>query len=92
MPKRNSARKKVCPAVKRRLEHGTRTTRGSCSDCSQGLLILAAEGFEYWNEDGAARGFWFCRYCGSNHVTVTDDDGESIQQGDLYAPDGTSTF
>jgi len=32
--------------------------------------LKARTGFEYWNEDGGTGGFWFCRHCGSNHVTV----------------------
>ena len=37
---------------------------------SRSLLIEVTDGFEYWNEDGDTGGFWFCRHCGSNHVTV----------------------
>jgi hypothetical protein len=64
-------------------KHGTRIMRGYCHDCSQGSLSLARDGFEYWNEEGDGRGFWFCRYCGSNHVTVTTDDGVVVEQGDI---------
>ena len=56
-------------------EHGTRTTHGHCCDCTQGMITNAVEGFEYWDEDGEGRGFWFCRYCGSNDVSITRDDG-----------------
>src|SRR5437870_12360690 len=70
------------------LKHGTRTDRGTCHDCTQGMLASYGGGFEYWNEEGDGRGFWFCRYCGSNHVTVTCDAGVVIEQGDLYDRDG----
>jgi hypothetical protein len=74
------------------MEHGTQTTRGKCYDCSQGLLIPAEGGFEYWNEDGDDRGFWFCRYCGSNHVAIIDDKNTLVEQGNLYDPDGLPNF
>ena len=74
------------------MKHGTRIMRGHCSDCSQGMLSSCKDGFEYWNEDGDGRGFWFCRHCGSNHVTVTLVDGVVIEQGDLYDSDGLPNF
>jgi len=73
-------------------KHGRRIMRGYCHDCSQGSLSLARDGFEYWNEEGDGRGFWFCRYCGSNHVTVTADDGVVVEQGDIYDADGLPNF
>ena len=62
-----------------RTKRGATHMQGCCHDCSQGLLISPTEGFEYWNEDGDGRGIWFCRYCGSNHCTLTLDDGASGQ-------------
>jgi hypothetical protein len=69
-------------------KHGTRLTQGKCFDCSQGMLSAAKDGFEYWDENNEGRGFWFCRYCGSNHVTVTPNEGKVIEQGDLYDSEG----
>jgi hypothetical protein len=56
------------------------------------LLGSPREGFEYWDKRGDGRGFWFCRYCGSNHVTLTLDDGVVIDQGDLYDSEGFPAF
>jgi hypothetical protein len=72
-------------------KHGTRLTQGKCFDCSQGMLSAAKDGFEYWDENDEGHGFWFCRYCGSNHVTVTRMDGVAIEQGDLCDSDGFPT-
>ena len=66
--------------------------RGCCYDCSQGLLTVAEAGFEYWDEDDNGRGFWFCRYCGSNHVSVTLDDDVVVDQGNLYNSAGLPNF
>jgi hypothetical protein len=66
------------------VKHGTQALQGSCHDCAQGIIAPVMEGFEYWNEDGDGIGFWFCRYCGSNHVCITRDDGVVVEQGDLY--------
>jgi len=65
------------------VKHGMQTDRGTCHDCSQGTLTSYGPGFEYWNEDSAGRGFWFCRHCGSNHVTVICGTDVVIEQGDL---------
>jgi hypothetical protein len=64
--------------------HGTRTMKGKCRDCAHGMLKSATDGFEYWDQDSEGNGFWFCRYCGSNHVTISLSDGSVIEQGDLY--------
>jgi hypothetical protein len=61
---------------------GKKLLHGKCHDCAQGVLTPAKDGFEYWNEDGAGRGFWFCRHCGSNHVTIFFN-GKMIEQSDL---------
>jgi Zn finger protein HypA/HybF involved in hydrogenase expression len=70
------------------IKHGTRLMQGKCFDCSQGMLSPAKDGFEYWDENNEGRGYWFCRYCGSNHVTLTLNDGVVIEQGDLYGSGG----
>jgi hypothetical protein len=57
------------------VKHKMRIDRGTCHDCSQGMLASWGDGFEYWNEESDGRGFWFCTYCGSNDVTVTCDAG-----------------
>ena len=69
-------------------KHGARLMHGKCFDCSQGMLSPARDGFEYWDENDEGRGHWFCRYCGSNHVTVTTNDGVKIDQDNLYQSDG----
>ena len=74
-----------------RVVHGFTTNSGLCRDCSQGCLGTVRDGFEYWNPDRDGRGFWFCRHCGSNHVTV-QVAGEVIDQGDLYDSDGMPNF
>jgi hypothetical protein len=48
-------------------------------------------GFEYFDLDNDGRGFSFCRYCGSNHVTVVLN-GVEIEQGDLYGDGGFPEF
>lgn len=58
------------------------TTEGHCRDCAQGIHTTPKDGFEFY-DDGEDGGFWFCRYCGSNHVTVKLD-GQTIEEGDLY--------
>ena len=73
------------------IKHGTHLMQGKCFDCSQGMLSSASDGFEYWDENDEGRGHWFCRYCGSNHVTVTLNDGVVIEQGDLYDSEGFPT-
>jgi hypothetical protein len=65
-------------------EHGACVFTGKCHDCAQGMISRAREGFEYFDEEGDGRGFWFCRYCGSNHVTIVLGNGEIVEQGDLY--------
>ena len=75
----------------REVTHGTRMMNGKCRDCAQGMWTSAKDGFEYWDENNEGKGFWFCRYCGSNHVTVTGSDGIVIEQGDLYNSDGLRT-
>jgi hypothetical protein len=66
-----------------------KTKHGKCHDCAQGVLISVASlgnqgGFEQFILDGEPA-FWFCRYCGSNHVDIMDSEGGLlISQGDLY--------
>ena len=66
------------------VKHGTRIYKGHCRDCAEGMTSPSRDGFEYFDEEGDGRGFWFCCYCGSNHVTLTLESGETIEQGDLY--------
>jgi hypothetical protein len=62
---------------------GEKTTQnGRCHDCAQGVFHKDA-GFSLY-EDGDY-GHWYCLYCGSNHVTITLEDGsEVLSQGNLY--------
>jgi hypothetical protein len=58
------------------------TQNGKCHDCAQGVFHTDT-GFALY-EDGDD-GHWYCRYCGSNHVTITLEDGtEVLEQGNLY--------
>lgn len=84
MAKRKNVNGDPANGVKRRTEHGTCVKTGKCRDCAQGIFGESTSGFEYFDEDRTGRGFWFCRYCGSNHVTVVLDNGVEIEQGDLY--------
>jgi len=53
------------------------------------LLVVSQSGFEYWDEEGDGGGFWFCRYCGSNHVTISLEEAAMLkEQADLYGRDG----
>jgi hypothetical protein len=70
-----------------------RSQQGTCHDCAQGCgLSRIKDGFAYWDQDGDGRGFWFCCFCGSNHVTVYLENGEEVEQGDLYDDDGMPRF
>ena len=64
-------------------QHGAQVKAGECRDCAQGIISKVLSGFEYFDVDKDGRGFWFCRYCGSNHVTVIFN-GSEVEQGDLY--------
>jgi len=66
--------------------------RGKCYDCAQGMITSPNAGFEFWDEEDDGRGFWFCRNCGSNHVTITSDDGTVVKQADLYDSHGFPNF
>lgn len=60
------------------------TPQGYCHDCAQGLLEPVRDGFGLYILDGEAS-HWFCRYCGSNHVTIRDAAGNTLfEEGDLY--------
>ena len=62
------------------------TKLGRCRDCAQGVLIPVGAGFELQMDDCDPE-FWYCRYCGSNHVDILDSEGNVIaSQDDLYAP------
>lgn len=57
---------------------------GYCHDCAQGLYGQVQEGFELYVLDNSPS-HWYCRYCGSNHVTILDGTGNVLfEQGDLY--------
>lgn len=61
------------------------SAQGYCHDCAQGMLGPVHEGFELYILDDRPS-HWFCRYCGSNHVTIRDAAGSILfEQGDLYA-------
>jgi len=60
------------------------TKHGRCRDCAQGILAPVQSGFEQYYEDGKPL-WWFCRYCGSNHVDIFDESGAVlVSQGDNY--------
>jgi Zinc-binding domain of primase-helicase len=70
------------------VKHGIRVMNGKCHDCAQGMITSPKDGFEYWDENEEGHGHWFCRYCGSNHVTITRPGGVVIEQSDLYDEPG----
>ena len=82
MTKRKNRGGESANSLRSLVKHGTCVTAGKCRDCAQGIIGKVREGFEYFDQDDG-RGFWFCRYCGSNHVTVVVG-GVEIEQGDLY--------
>jgi hypothetical protein len=48
------------------------------NSCTAGFT-LQSEG------EGDAWAFWYCNYCGSNHVTILDAGGKVLaEQDDLY--------
>ena len=60
------------------------TKLGRCRDCAQGILFSVGAGFAL-QMDGAEAEFWYCGYCGSNHVDIIDSEGDLIvSQSDLY--------
>jgi hypothetical protein len=68
------------------MKNETTTKLGRCRDCAQGLITPAAAGFQL-QMDGDEPLFWYCLYCGSNHVDILDAEGNVIlSQDDLYAP------
>ena len=91
MAKRKNLKGESGKLSKRHVNHGTRVSTGKCYDCSQGIIGKVREGFEYFDQDNDGRGFWFCCYCGSNHVTVVLD-GVEIEQGNLYDDEGLPNF
>lgn len=63
------------------------TMLGKCHDCAQGVGFPAHTGFALYRTDGEDL-FWYCRYCGSNHVSILDAEGNTVlEQGDLYNVD-----
>ena len=62
------------------------TKLGLCRDCAQGILTPAVVGFQL-HVDGNEPMFWYCLYCGSNHVDILDSGGNIVvSQDDLYSP------
>jgi hypothetical protein len=61
------------------------TQNGFCRDCSQGWNGQHGPGFKLHCEDGPEFQFWYCLWCGSNHVDIKDSDGKTVYEGgDLY--------
>jgi hypothetical protein len=61
------------------------TKQGKCYDCAQGILEPVHTGFALYQDSPEDAGFWYCLYCGSNHVTLLDAKGnEVVEQGNLY--------
>jgi len=62
------------------------TKLGQCRDCAQGSLSPTGPGFSFYQageEEGD--GFWYCCWCGSNHVDIRDGNGRIVWSGsDLY--------
>lgn len=67
-----------------RVKYGACVVNGTCCDCAQGIIGRVIVGFEYFDPDNNGGGFWLCRYCGSNHVTVVIDTGTVVEQDSLY--------
>lgn len=69
------------------MSESTTTKYGRCRDCAQGMLTPVEAGFTA-QMDGDELDFWYCGYCGSNHVDILDAAGnEILSQGDLYESD-----
>jgi hypothetical protein len=63
----------------------TSTNLGRCHDCAQGLLEPVHHPFNIYKDDDGDDTFWYCTYCGSNHVDILDNEGNVIfSQGNLY--------
>jgi hypothetical protein len=62
------------------------TKLGQCRDCDQGSLFFqTGPGFSLYVDDDGQEIFWYCLYCGSNHVDIKDEEGNVIySEGDLY--------
>ena len=61
------------------------TKRGHCRDCAQGFISPVHTGFSLFIDLDGNESFWYCLYCGSNHVDILDEDGKVIYHGeDLY--------
>jgi len=61
------------------------TKLGRCRDCAQGIIGSVREGFALFCDDDGEERFWYCRYCGSNHVDILDDQGNVVyEEDDLY--------
>ena len=52
---------------------------------AQGILEPVHTGFSLYRNDEGQDEFWYCLYCGSNHVDLLDEEGSVIaSQGNLY--------
>lgn len=67
---------------------GEKTTKlGFCRDCAQGAM-QPGPGFALYVDDDGVERYWYCLYCGSNHVDLKDAEGNTVySEGDLYAED-----
>lgn len=66
------------------------TKLGFCRDCSQGGIFFAnGPGFSLYVDDDGQERWWYCNYCGSNHVDLKDAEGNTVYtEGDLYSEKG----
>jgi hypothetical protein len=66
--------------------HPEKTTMlGQCADCSQGILEPVHHPFALYVDDDGDERFWYCTYCGSNHVILTDEEHNVV-----FAQDGAA--
>jgi hypothetical protein len=64
------------------------TMLGKCRDCANGMGSAAHHAFNLYVDDDGQERHWYCTYCGSNHVTILDAEGNTIFEfGDLYDDD-----
>jgi hypothetical protein len=61
------------------------TLLGKCLDCAQGILEPVHHPFALYVDDDGTEQHWYCTYCGSNNVELTDDEhNKVVEQGPLY--------
>ncbi len=83
MAKRKNLKGESGDVSKRHVKHGTRVSTGKCCRLRAGNHRQGERRIRVFDQDNDGRGFWFCCYCGSNHVTVVLG-GVEIEQGNLY--------